>query len=182
MKLPLIILHIYTPMFIKKKALEELFHYTAVAFECEVPKLEGLSFNECLLKYALFTKEEAEKSIQLGHDLQAIKKQLYQNAYQLGEKFRKRFRITTTEEVMSVGKIFYRILGIEFHGTVQGDITISRCFFSQFYSRQVCQVISSLDEGVVAGLSGGGQLVFTQRITESRDCCKADFVLKENPT
>jgi len=155
----------------------ELFNCTALAFECGIPQLEGLSFDECLEKYALFTKEEVEKSIQQGNDLQTIKNRLYQNAFRLGEKLRKRFHVTTIEEVMTMSRILYRTMEIEFHGTVQGEITINRCFFSRYYSRQVCQVISSLDEGVIAGLSGGGQLIFSERITEGKDCCKACLVL-----
>ena len=155
----------------------ELFNCTALAFECGIPQLEGLSFDECLEKYALFTKEEVEKSIQQGNDLQTIKNRLYQNAFRLGEKLRKRFHVTTIEEVMTMSRILYRTMEIEFHGTVQGEITINRCFFSRFYSSQVCQVISSLDEGVIAGLSGGGQLIFSERITEGKDCCKACLVL-----
>jgi len=177
MNLLLKILQIYIPTFIKKRKIVELFNCTALAFECGIPQLEGLSFDECLEKYALFTKEEVEKSIQQGNDLQTIKNRLYQNAFRLGEKLRKRFHVTTIEEVMTMSRILYRTMEIEFHGTVQGEITINRCFFSRYYSRQVCQVISSLDEGVIAGLSGGGQLIFSERITEGKDCCKACLVL-----
>ncbi|MBM3236442.1 hypothetical protein FJZ31_09105 [Candidatus Poribacteria bacterium] len=181
MSLLLKIRQFHIPAFIKKKALKKLFTCTALAFGCETPPIKRLPFRECLLQYALFTKEKVEEAIQHGRDLQALKSQLYQNAYQLGQELRKSFRITRIEEVMSMGKILYRILGIEFRGSVQGEVTISRCFFSRFYSSQVCQVISSLDEGVVAGLSGGGRLTFYQRITEGQECCRASFVVKEGP-
>ena len=81
----------------------------------------------------------------------------------------------TTEEVMIMGRILYRVIGIDFQGTGEGEMIINHCFFSKLYSSQVCQVISSLDQGVFVGLSGGRQLVFSQRITEGQPCCKASF-------
>ncbi|MCE5251603.1 hypothetical protein LLG96_15450 [bacterium] len=181
MNLLLRIMQIYIPTFIKKRKIEELFNCTALAFECNIPQVDGLSFDECLEMYALFTKEVVERSIQQGNDMQIIKKRLYQNAFRLGEQIRKRFHVTTIEEVMTMSRILYRALKIEFHMTVQRDVTIKRCFFSRFYSSQVCQVISSLDEGVIAGLSGGGKLIFSGRITEGKDCCKACLVLQDLP-
>ena len=77
---------------------------------------------------------------------------------------------------MIMGKILYEMLGIEFLDTGQGTITIPKCFFSQYYTDQICQLISALDEGVLAGLSGGGRLDFSQRLTEGNDCCKAQFI------
>jgi hypothetical protein len=176
MNILLKIAEIYVPTFIKKAKLKELFECTAAAFNCPVPELKGLSFDECLVKYAEFTKEEAEKALQSGHDLHQIKQRLYQNAYRLGQNLRKSFHVTTTQDVMTMGRILYRVIGIDFQGTGQGEMTINHCFFSQFYSSQVCQIISSLDEGVFAGLSGGGQLAFSQRITEGQQCCKASFM------
>jgi hypothetical protein len=53
------ILQLYIPEFIKRKKLSELFCLTADAFQSELPEIMGLTFEECLLKYALFTKEQA---------------------------------------------------------------------------------------------------------------------------
>ncbi len=80
---------------------------------------------------------------------------------------------------MVMGRILYRALKIDFRGISSGEIEISRCYFSQFYSPQICELISSLDEGILAGLAGDGRLTFSQRITEGRDCCKALFVSAE---
>ena len=126
---------IYIPAFVKKRKIEELFNCTASAFECSIPDVSGLSFDECLKKYALFTQEEAEKSIRQGKDLQAIKNRLYQNAFRFGEKIRKQFHVATIEEAMALSRILYHALGIEFHGTAEGEITINRCFFSGYDHR-----------------------------------------------
>ena len=65
---------------------------------------------------------------------------------------------STINDVMSASRLLYRILGIDFHGTEQGTIMISKCFFSRTYSSSTCHVISSLDAGMIAGLSGGGAM------------------------
>jgi hypothetical protein len=172
------------PAFIREEILAELFEATADAFECPAPAHHHLSYDECLQAYALFTREQAEKALQAGRDapgrdIHAIKTQLYQNAYPLGGKLRKWFGLAlrpgvdTMEEVMELGQILYRAIGVEIVGEPQGNVTVNRCYFSQFYSSPVCDLISALDDGVFSGLSGGGRLVFSQRLTEGRECCRA---------
>lgn len=171
---------IYIPAFIKRRELINLFSLTGSAFGSDVPKLAGLSFDDCLTEYARFTKREVEKSIDRLYNLGSPRQQLCRNAFELGNKIRKRLRITSTGDVMMACKIIYKCLGIDFSGTEQGEITIRSCFFSEYYSDQVCGVISCLDKGMVAGLSGGGRLSFSQRITEGFDSCKATFVPQED--
>ncbi len=174
------VLKYYSPEFIKKRVLNELFAITARAFDCAVPPLKGFSYTDLLKQYALFTRTEAEKSIENSRDLPAIRMRLFDQACQLGQELRKKFKIRTDEEVMELGQKLYAMLGIEFQGNSQGVVTISKCFFSEYYNSQVCHLISALDEGVLAGLSGGGQLNFSQRITDGKNCCQALFVSREN--
>jgi len=168
------------PAFIREEILAELFEATADAFECPAPAHDHLSYDACLRTYALFTTEQAEKALQSGRDVPAIKTRLYQNAYPLGGKLRKWFSVDTMEEVMELGQILYRAIGVEIQGDIQGDVTVRRCYFSQFYSGPVCDLISALDDGVFSGLSGGGRLVFSERLTEGNECCKAKLHLRED--
>ena len=87
------IIQFYIPEFIKKKKLNELIYLTADAFQSELPELRGLSFAECLLKYALFTKEQAESYLQSGRPLEEINHRLYQNSCIFGQNLRKSFHI-----------------------------------------------------------------------------------------
>ena len=75
------IIQYFIPEFIKKKKLSELFCLTGNAFQSEPPDISGLSFEECLLKYALFTKEQAESYLQSEHPIEEIRNRLYQNSY-----------------------------------------------------------------------------------------------------
>jgi hypothetical protein len=165
------------PAFIRKEILAELFEATADAFECPVPAHDHLSYDACLRTYALFTREQAEKALQAGRDIPAIKTQLYQNAYPLSAKLRKWFGVDSMEEMMELGQILYRAIGVEIQGNTQGNVTVKRCYFSQFYSGAVCDLISALDDGVFSGLSGGGRLAFSQRLTEGWECCRAKLQL-----
>jgi repressor of nif and glnA expression len=110
---------------------------------------------------------------------EAVKRKLYRNACQLGEKLRKEYHIGTRADVIRLSRILYRILGIGFTESAEGEVVINRCFFSQFYTPEVCAVISALDEGLAAGLSAGGRLVFKERITEGKNCCRATFCMKD---
>lgn len=171
---------LYIPSSLKRRKLEELFSLAADAFQCNCPEIKQLSYKEALELFAVFTLDQAQKSIESGGDLAALKMRLYTNAFSVGEKLRKRHRIETLSDAMAMSRILYRILGIDFQGNQKGEIVIRQCFFSSYYSPQVCAVISSMDEGVAAGLSGGGAISFDQRITEGKDCCLARIRFEEN--
>jgi hypothetical protein len=141
--------------------------------------LPRLSFDEYLRAYALFTREQAEKALRDGRDIRALKTQLYRNAYPLGGRLREIFGVDTMEEVIQLGQILYQAIGVEVQGDPQGNVTVNRCYFSQFYSAPVCDLISALDDGVFSGLSGGGRLEFSERLTDGRTCCKAKLRSRE---
>lgn len=168
------------PVFVHKAILAELFKVTADAFETPVPALRHLSYTACLQAYAEFTKEQAVKALSSGFDVGDVKERLYQNTYALGKRLRKWFSIETIEEVMRLGKTLYNGIGIEIYRNAQGEVTVKRCFFSQYYSSPVCRLISSLDEGLFSGLSGGRRLAFSERLTEGRECCRAKLYLDMN--
>jgi len=94
----------------------------------------------------------------------------------MGCDLRKELRISSSEEFMAAARLLYHIIGIDFNGKKTGQITIRKCYFSQFYSEDVCRLISSLDGGILAGLSGKtGKLEFLDRLTSGADCCIAVF-------
>jgi len=169
----------YLPPFLKKEQLAELFRRTGWALQAETPPFEGLTWKAMLQKYALFTKEHAEQILRKGQDADLARARMFQTAYELGHQTGKNLRITKQEEFMTAAGILYRILDIDFQGGARGDIIIRKCYFSRHYSPEVCRLMSALDEGALAGLAGGGRLVFSQRLTEGKDCCRADFSFEE---
>jgi hypothetical protein len=169
----------YIPVFIKKRELKKLFLLAESAFERKAPSLEGLPFNDCLTEFALFTKTSVDQVRNRGEELSAVQARLFQQAYEYGKLWRKRLGIASMKEAMRGGRILYRVIGIDFQGTDMGVIVISKCLFSKYYSPGACEIISSLDAGMMAGLSDSEHLSFSQRITEGFDSCKANMIMKE---
>ena len=163
---------IHVPQFMQKRKLEMLFKATADAFQVATIPIKELSYDESLKMYAQFTRAQAERAIQKGEELK-VRPRLFQNAFQIGRQIKEDFNINSLEEAMKMGSIIYRSLNIDFQGQPGGNVFIKRCFFSAYYSNKVCRLISSLDAGLLTGLSGGGKLSFFQRITEGDECCRA---------
>jgi hypothetical protein len=168
----LAIAELYIPEFLQKRNLGLLFEATADAFQSEFPSTKGLSLEQSLKLYAQFTRGQADKFIESA-DRPAVQSRLFANARRLGQKLKAEFHIENREELMRLSAVLYRMLHIEFRGEAQGKIVIQSCFFSNYYSSEVCRFISALDEGLLNGLSGGSKLSFSQRISDGRLCCLA---------
>jgi hypothetical protein len=180
MNLILAALQVHTPERLRRAKVSELAAITAEAFDSAAPDLTGQSADECLRRYAIFTRDQVHQALANGRDLNLIHDRLYAGAFKVGSEMRRLLRIKTTADVMTAARLLYRGLGIDFRGTPEGDVTIPRCFFSDYYSSDVCRVISALDDGFMAGLADGGQLIFLQRITEGYGQCRACFVRTEH--
>ena len=181
MNLLLKMLQVHTPERLRRHRLAELAVVTAGAFGCQPPELDGLTSDECLRRYAVFTRAQVDEAIATGQDFQLIHDQLYAGAFRIGSELRRVLRITTMSDVMAAARVLYRGLGIDFRGSSTGDVVVASCFFSDFYSSDVCRVIAALDDGFMSGLADGGQLIFLRRITEGHDHCCACFRRVEHP-
>ena len=168
------------PAFFKKRELARLLRIVSTAFDSEVPQTSGLSYSGLLTLFAEFTAAQVDNAMKRGENLDSIRSRMYRGAFEIGDRLRRQWRITNRSRVMDMGRMMYKFLGIEFRGTPEGGIDITKCMFAGHYSPETCRIISSLDEGVMAGLSGGGTLVFSQRITEGFESCKAKLLTKEN--
>lgn len=180
MKIPVRTLPRRLPAFVRRAILVELFGATAAAFTCPPPALDHLSCDECLRAYAQFTRTQADKALASGRERAALKSALYGQAYPLGAKVRKLCGLDSQEAVMAMGRILYGAIGVDLQGNSRGEITVRSCYFSHFYSAPVCDVISALDDGLFSGLSGGSRLVFSERLTEGKACCRAQLQLRSD--
>jgi hypothetical protein len=80
---------------------------------------------------------------------------------------------------MVAARAAYRVLGIDLRGSATGEVVVARCAFARVYAPEVCAVMSSLDAGLFAGLTGGRRLTFTQRISEGAPACLATLAPPE---
>ncbi|MHB0857371.1 MAG: hypothetical protein ACYC5M_07345 [Anaerolineae bacterium] len=175
----LTLLGLHTPRVVRRSALGALLRVTADAFGAKAPSTRGASTDALLRQYAEATRGWAEDRLRTGDDLDLLEDRLYRNALALGARFGRMMRVRDMRDIVAAAHLLYSWLGIDLVGTTAGQVMIHRCFFSDFYSPAVCRVMSALDRGVLAGLSGGRQLAFTARITEGAPCCQAHLVLKE---
>ena len=157
------------PAPVRKVLLTRLFTDTAAAFGRPVPQLRGLSFQQVLQAFRQFTAQTATEESASS----PISQRLFDVSYRRGSWLRRAFGVVSTDDAMAAARVVYRCIGIDFEGHRHGEITIRGCFFSPFYTPQACNVMSALDAGLLAGLSDGGRLVFSQRITEGYPCCRA---------
>jgi len=180
MNLRLAVVAWYVPPRVKRRMLEDLFRVTAEAFgRASAPTSRGLSFEEGLRAYAAFTRAEATRAIEDGRDVEAIRDRLREGARRMGEALRERLRVSSRDEVMRALAIAYRQIGIDLAGDQGGEVIVRRCYFSAFYRPEVCGLISALDEGIAAGLSAGGVLVFQGHITDGAESCRAHLDIPE---
>lgn len=181
MRLAARLLGVRFPTFLKQRALRRLADLTAEALGRPAPSFAGRSYAERLAEYARFTSAEVSGALERGEDLRDTEARLHAGGYRLGARYRRLFRVATTREAMEVATLLYRALGIELGHPAAGRIAVTRCYFAGFYSAATCRVVSSLDAGFLAGLTGGGRLVFTRRITEGADSCEGCFLPAEAP-
>jgi hypothetical protein len=172
---------IYIPTSIKNAKLKELARITAEAFGSAAPELRASSYVANLREYALFTQNAAEKATAEKQNIEAIKIRLYDEAYQIGLEIRAALKPKSPNDISSLISLIYQILHINFKVNIRGETIINKCFFSEYYSRETCLLISALDKGMVAGISNGWQLDFAQRITEGFDCCRGSLKISMGP-
>lgn len=147
-----------------------LMNLTARALGHHARRTWMLSNDEALRTYAEFTRN----ILQDGTDEKTLL-QMRHKAYKAGKMLRWVMHLTKQDDVERVTIALYRNIGIELEGHLPGKLCFGHCYFSQYYTPQICLAASALDEGIMRGLSGSGQLTFHQRITEGNHCCLATF-------
>ncbi len=173
MSLRLRALELHIPGWVARSALRRLFDATASAFGCEPMEVRGLSHRELLERYAEFTTGCAERALAVPSDAEAVSDRMWRNAYALGESLRRRLGIRTRGEALRAARVAYRTIGIDLRADEKGGVVVDRCAFATSYSPRMCRLMSSLDAGLIAGLTHGGRLTFSERITEGRPRCLA---------
>lgn len=146
-----------------------LLNVTARAFGVPGKWIWYFSSERALREYAVFTKN----CMQL---YPTDPRRLYRSAYVLGRRLRHITGFTDSRELQQLVFFLYRNIHISMNGSIPGEIKISSCYFSRFYTPEQCALMSYVDSGIIAGLCGRGNLKFTERITEGCGRCTAVFM------
>lgn len=175
MSLRLRALELHVPDVIARSALRRLFEATAAAFGSDPEDVDGLDRRELVERYASFTTRCVMQAVVAQADLDVVTRRMWENAYDLGGSLRHRLGIRTRAEALRAARVAYRMLDIDLRADEHGDVTVDRCAFAEWYSPRVCGLMSSLDAGLIAGLTDGGRLSFSERISEGRPRCLAQI-------
>jgi hypothetical protein len=157
------------PWLLRAACIMRLAKVTQEAFGCRPRKVSGLD------SFASLTVRQAEAALHAGGETSKIEEKLSRGALHLGRRIRFWLGIHGRGESLAVARALYRILEIDFRANADGRFTVPRCRFSSCYSPAVCRLISSLDCGLLAGLTGGARMVFTRRITEGAAACAGEI-------
>jgi hypothetical protein len=174
----LLVLRLHLPAFVRRSILTELVAVTARAFGHPAPRTQGLSLSELLACSIQFSRSCAQEAMGSSADLGPVERRLFSEAYGLGRRARERLRLKTEAEGLAAARVLYGAIGIDFRPGRARDIVVPSCAFAPAYGPQVCRLMSSMDSGLVAGLTGADGIRFTERITEGAVACRA-LVLHE---
>ncbi len=143
-----------------------------------MPDLKGWSDEALLGRFSSFTRENALKALAMGN-AEAVGDRLFRGARAFGEELRSSLGARTFADAMAAARVLYRAIGIDFEGAPDGTVVIRSCRFAATYTPEICAFVSALDRGILAGLAGGGDLRFVQRLTAGNDACRAEFRRKD---
>jgi hypothetical protein len=169
----ILLLRLHLPTFVRRSILTELIAATAQAFERKEPETTGRSAPELMGRLVDFSRTCAEDALRSGEDLDGIERRLFAEASRLGRRARERLRLETEAEGLAAARVLYGAIGIDFRPQRAGDVMVPICAFARAYGPQVCRLMSSMDSGLIAGLTGADGLRFTARITEGAPACRA---------
>lgn len=169
----LAVLGFHVPRAIRRAILRELIGATARAFGRTPPRTAGMSARTLLATAVARSRAWADDAIHGGAELGAIQARLFEEASALGERAARRLRVGDEGEGLAAARIVYRAIGIDFRPGALGRVIVPRCGFAIAYTPEVCRLMSAMDSGLIAGLTGATGLSFTARITQGAPACRA---------
>jgi predicted ArsR family transcriptional regulator len=161
------------PAPVRRAAIRSLFRATADAFGASMPDLRGRSADAMLAAYARYTDELARAVLNDPDRRPLVERRLHANMERIGRRVRRYLGVRTTPEALEVARRLYRLIGIDLTGSGRGEVVVTHCSFASVYSPEVCSLMSASDAGLLAGLTGGRELAFTERLTSGAPACLA---------
>lgn len=162
-------------IFTRRGEIDHLFEVTAHAFGQRPPYSAKRGTRGRLDQLARYTAECAARVTTLSAERSAVERRLFQEACQLGTDFRRRLKLRSLSDALRALRLIYRGLGIDLRPRLDGTVRVYRCRFAAAYTGEICRVVSSLDRGLFAGITGGRDLRFRLRMTEGAPVCEASF-------
>jgi predicted ArsR family transcriptional regulator len=181
MSLRLTLAELYVPASLRRAGLNELAAAAATACESGRPHWRSRRLSDRLQEFAHFTSLRAATASAERRG-EAARDRLRQEAEEVGRRLRRRLGVGSHDEALRALRLLYQQIGIELQTPRCDRIEITSCLFSRFYDPATCRFMSAMDEGIVAGLTGGWQLRFEARLTEGAHSCAASLARPERCT
>jgi hypothetical protein len=169
----LTLLRLHLPASVRRSVLRELIAAMARAFERTPPRMDGRSVAALSATAVERSSAWARDAIAGDTDLGELEGRLFAEAFALGARVAHRLRLGGEAEGVAAARLVYEAIGIDFHPGPTGEIFVPRCAFARSYSPDVCRLVSAMDSGLIAGLTGADGLRFTARLTEGAPACRA---------
>ena len=169
----LLLLRAHLPGIVRRSILRELLTAMATAFQRDGPPTAGLSAEALNDLVVQRSSAWADEAIATQQDLAPLEQRLFSEAEVLGRRARDRLRIRSETDGLVAAGVIYRAIGIDLRSRSHGGIEVSSCAFARVYHPAVCRLLSSMDSGLIAGLTGADGLLFTSRLTEGAPTCRA---------
>lgn len=173
MNVRLLALRLHVPASVRRSILRDLIGATARAFGRDPPDTARLTGPQLMAVAVESSRSWAEEAIRSGEHLERLQGRMFSETFELGRRSRRRLHLTTEAEGLAAARIIYGAIGIDFRRRGSGNIEVPRCAFARAYPPEVCTLMSSMDSGLIAGLTGTEGLRFTERITEGARACRA---------
>lgn len=173
MNVRLVLLRLHLPGFVRRSIIRDLIAAAARAFWQDPPPTSNLRSRELVTLAIDRSRMWADDAIRTRADLDRIKQRMFLETFEMGRRARRRLRVETEAEGLAAARIIYRAIGIDFRPRGYGHIEVPRCAFARAYGANVCRLMSSMDSGLIAGLTDADGLHFTERITEGAAACRA---------
>ncbi len=161
----------HTPDRLLRLQYQILLNTTARAFSVPSEHIRARDPARALREYADFSRSCMERG-------QAEPERLYREAFRTGARIRRLCGFSEPDDLCRLVFYLYRSIRIHMQGEIPGELRVTDCYFSAFYTPEQCRLMSCIDSGLIAGLFGGSALRFSQRITEGCGDCRACFCAK----
>jgi len=196
MGIRLLILDLWTPNFVIRKELDDIFGKTTAALQALIseyakekievkdrkqqPPKAIKELRAIMAQTQATMVETLEATLGREEALRLGRKALFSVGKNLGMQARSRLGVGDSKsDLVTAAKVLYRVLGIRFHldwiDNSNAVAIIDRCALSEKYSELTCEVLSATDEGVMQGLQPNVSMRFKQYMTSGCKNCKASI-------
>ena len=169
----LFFLRTHLPAAVRRSILRELLTAMSSAFDRTCPPTAGLSVTALNDLVVERSRTWADEALETSWDLAPLQRRLFAEAEALGRRTRHRLRIRSETDGLVAARVIYRAIGIDLRPRPHGEVVVPRCVFAGAYRPAVCRLMSSMDSGLIAGLTGAAGLRFIARLTEGAALCRA---------